>query len=161
MFCMKCGNEIEDDSQFCKHCGQSTDTPLNSNPIVHQPVKTPHYSGTVPPGVAQPAYIPPTDKRRKEPAMAFLLSFLLLPGAGVIYAGKIMEGIIIIAVCALAIGLGIASLEMDDGMPLGIAMSVLLFFGLLMGHVYGYMAVNNYNQFLEKHGRPPQSGDKW
>lgn len=81
MYCPRCGTQIADGSSFCSSCGANLAQP--------QP---PAYMNAAPYG-AQPysnvAY------RRKSEGIALLLA-VLLPGAGHLYAGKIVKGIVIL-----------------------------------------------------------------
>jgi TM2 domain-containing membrane protein YozV len=81
MYCPRCGTQIADGSTFCSSCGAN---------LVQPP--PPVYASPAPYGAQQPyggiAY------RRKSEGIALLLA-ILLPGAGHLYGGKIVKGIVI------------------------------------------------------------------
>jgi TM2 domain-containing membrane protein YozV len=79
MYCPRCGTQIADGSTFCSSCGAN---------LVQPP--PPVYASPAPYG-AQPYGV---AYRQKSEGIALLLA-IILPGAGHLYAGKIVRGIII------------------------------------------------------------------
>ncbi len=81
MYCPRCGTQIADGSSFCSSCGANLAQPpppayVNATPFGAQPYSNVSY-------------------RRKSEGIALLLA-ILLPGAGHLYAGKIIKGVAIL-----------------------------------------------------------------
>ena len=121
----------------------------------------PQYSGTQP-------YSPPTHYKEKEPAIAVILSLVVILGSGHIYAGKVGKGIGLILGAFGCIGLiygGFFSMGIFWDIGPFIAMMVIGGIGALVlalyAHIDAYKTAQNYNQFLRTHGRPPTSRDNW
>jgi hypothetical protein len=81
MYCPRCGTQNAHGSSFCISCGAS----IAQAPPPAYPCTTPY--GPHPYGAI--------DYRRKSEGVALLFAFLL-PGAGHIYAGKMVKGIAIL-----------------------------------------------------------------
>lgn len=78
MFCTRCGAANREDYRFCKSC---------SAPFAAEEGKAPPVTVTL---VMKP----------KKPRMAAMLS-LLIPGAGQIYNGHVLQGMVILFLCAV------------------------------------------------------------
>lgn len=77
MYCMKCGNQIPDDSTFCDKCGATVDVPgearKTGNPVIVQSVE--HYA---------PPVQEPKKKRAKAVVILSVITAIALVGCGVL-----------------------------------------------------------------------------
>ncbi len=177
MYCNNCGAYLPDGTKYCKNCG--TDTELAAQPAKAQyqpeysapqqhsgpyPQATPQYSGT------QPFTPPPTHyHKRKEPALAVILSWFVMLGSGHIYAGKPGKGIGLFfgAVACIGVTYGGFFILIDWYYNFGLAIALMAIGGIgavviaLYAHIDAYRTANKYNLFLQTHGRPPTSSDNW
>ena len=177
MYCNNCGAKISDGTKFCNNCGadntasaqpaKTQSQPEYSAPQQHSgPYQqaTPQYSGTQP-------YTPtPTHyHKRKEPALAVILSWLVLMGSGHIYAGKPGKGVGLMFGGFICIGVtyGGFFLLFSWYSSMGLSMALMIIGGIgviiisFYAHIDAYRTANKYNQFLQIHGRPPTSNDNW
>jgi TM2 domain-containing membrane protein YozV len=81
MYCQTCGTELPDDATFCTNCGAKVGA---TGPT---PVSPP------PPYYGQPYGAPYSQVPLKSEIIAIILGFFF-PGAGHLYIGKIVRGII-------------------------------------------------------------------
>jgi len=145
--CPKCGSQNEDPNRFCPKCGQ----PLVPNASAYPGNTGSNYGYALPP---YPGYVP----NMKSGAVAVILAFII-PGVGHLYAGKIMRGIIILAVLN---GLDIlftivlyTSIMGADTLPLPSSTWLLIIVGFVAYFVAwvwqmydAYKAVEEYNRNL-------------
>jgi TM2 domain-containing membrane protein YozV len=177
MYCNNCGAHLPEGTKFCKNCGTDTELaaqpakaqyqPEHSAPQQHSgPYQqaTPQYSGT------QPYTPPPTHyHKRKEPALAVILSWFVMLGSGHIYAGKPGKGIGLFFGGITCIGvtyggfyfLLIFTYNYYFAMAIMIIGSIGVLILTLYTHIDAYKTANKYNQFLQINGRPPTSNDNW
>ena len=79
MYCMKCGNQIPDDSTFCDNCGSSVEVPKEARGSAENtsPPKQPGYT-------VQPFTKEPKKKRSKAIIILSVITALSLVGCGVL-----------------------------------------------------------------------------
>ena len=139
MYCSGCGNKLYDDQAFCDKCGRQAG------------------SGG---GQQRTIYI-----EEKSAGIAILLSFLWA-GAGQLYAGKIVRGIILLLVYIFAqIGgyflffFSIAWIDSFDSLNALIAVFVIFLICLTAFWIWNmfdaYNLVKKYNEHMRTTGKPP------
>jgi TM2 domain-containing membrane protein YozV len=147
MYCPKCGAQVAEGTSFCSSCG----TNLAQPPPVY-----PNYppSGSTP---YNPAYY-----QQKSGALAVVLAFII-PGAGHLYAGKIIRGIVfMVAFYGLTIVtvVGMWSLLVSGTIVIGlfwfpVLMVIVEFVIWLFQIIDAYNVTRNYNAALLATGRAP------
>ncbi len=176
MYCNNCGAQIPDGTKYCTNCGADSGlaaqpAKAQSQPEYSTPQQqsapyqqtTPQYSGT------QPFTPPPAHyHKRKEPALAVILSWLVILGSGHIYAGKPGKGIGLFFGGIACIGVTYGGIFMMLGYSsMGVSIALMAIGGIgaailaLYTHIDAYRTANKYNTFLQLNGRPPTSNDNW
>ncbi len=165
MFCANCGMEIEDNVNFCSHCGANLGSVQKgvTKSVEYQPqVQQPSHSGPYQQPTAY--YQPPrTYLPHKSEVVALLLSWFVLPGLGQMYAGKIGRGLGFLfglMVGGIAVGVG-AFWLIWWALPLFIILILALIAIQIWCLVDSYQTAAKYNKFVARTGRPPQSRDIW
>lgn len=147
MYCPKCGAQIADGSTFCSSCGTNLAQPPPAYPS-YPPYGSAPYN---------PAYY-----QQKSGGLAVILAFVL-PGAGHIYAGRILRGIAFMAAffsIGIIIGIGWWA-TITTGTPginllwFSVLMIVISFVIWLFNMVDAYNVTKKYNAELLATGRAP------
>jgi len=163
MYCDNCGANLLEGTKFCPNCGADSGVAAKPAQAPYQQTTT-QYSGTQP-----YAPIPTHYHKRKEPALAVILSWFVMLGLGHMYAGKPGKGIGLFfggMCCGGIIAGGYVMLFMFYG-NIGFAIALIAIGALgaiviaLYTHIDAYMTANKYNLFLQTNGRPPTSNDNW
>ncbi len=138
MYCSNCGTQMADDAKFCPNCGKGVGT---------QPQTGGSYTGS------RVVYT------EKSAGLAVVLS-LLLPGAGQMYAGKIVRGIAMLVLSIFAYFLLLVPLifiNVSSGAVLGATIAVLVL--LVVWYIFviydAYRLTKEYNEKLRMNGQPP------
>ncbi len=161
-YCNNCGSKIPDGTKFCSNCGADsgvTDQPAQAQP--QQAYTAPQqYSGPY----QQPAHVQPikgAHLARKTPILGLILSWFVLMGSGQMYAGKVGRGFAFMGgLMATGVIMGILIFVTFDPFIALYALPVI--FGIQIWCVVdAYKQVQNYNRFIDTHGRAPTSGDNW
>ena len=149
MYCIKCGAEIPDESEFCSKCG---------NPTSPNAAQNNRYAGVPPPYAYQYQY--QYQRPMKSVGLAAILSFLFT-GIRQVYVGRIARGIgfivcgvVIFSVLTLMMFIfgGIASSAIG---VLFIAASIISVVIWIFNIFDAYSLANEYNDVLQQTGNPP------
>ncbi len=128
MYCRNCGRELETDANFCPVCGHPTGDP----------------------GCRRACSQAAVMMERKSEGIALILS-LIITGAGHMYAGKIVDGVVLLALqVALSLGMFVVFLTMDD--PFAVVIVGILCIATFVVWIYAIIdsnkEVKRYNQQL-------------
>jgi len=140
MYCSGCGNKLYDDQAFCDKCGrQAGGSGGQQQWVIH--------------------------REEKSAGIAILLSFLWA-GAGQLYVGKIIRGIILLLVYILAPTVGyllfiltlimIDTYESMNAFFAGWGIIIICFIAFWIWNMFdAYKLVKQYNEHLRATGNPP------
>jgi len=134
MYCAKCGNQMDDDQQFCDKCGAKAGGQVNSTVQI----------------------------RDKSAGIAVVLSFFFT-GLGQIYVGKIVRGLCFILLSYSISGVAIFAMfaMMDSFETMGPFWVVLILFVVVSLVIWiwnmfdAYKLANEFNDYLLKNGKRP------
>ncbi|MDY5678968.1 MAG: zinc-ribbon domain-containing protein [Candidatus Methanomethylophilaceae archaeon] len=135
MYCRNCGRELEAEANFCPVCGYSVDGTHNRA------------------ANSQTAIL----MNKKSEGMALILS-ILIAGLGHIYAGKVGDGIVLLALeVALAVGMFVTVMFMGSMVTVIIlvALAIITFAVWIYSIVDANRQVKYYNVKLLEDGQPP------
>ena len=159
MYCNNCGANVQEGTKFCPNCGAQIE--VAAKPAYSQPeYSTPQQSGPY----QQPAYAPPIQGAhlpRKTPIVGVLLSWFILTGSGQMYAGKIGRGFAFLgSIFVLGLATSLIAVFTYNFIVFAILMPVIA--GLQIWCIIdSYKQCENYNRFIDTHGRAPTSNDDW
>lgn len=169
VYCTKCGNEITSNSHFCPNCGTKVEEVEKDRFCGRCGKQLPPQAQTCPncgKFVSQARQEQNTNQQRlvrpvewKSESITLLLSILLglfgIQGVGHMYVGKIGKGVVIligsIVLFVIAIALTITGIGAIIGIPLIIMYIVMFIWQILDAR----KLCQQYNEHLERHGRPP------
>ncbi|WP_400153802.1 zinc-ribbon domain-containing protein [Candidatus Methanomassiliicoccus intestinalis] len=143
MYCMKCGSEIPDGSEFCSKCGNPVSPSASQNNTYANP---------------QP-YAYQYQRPLKSAGLAAVLSFLFT-GLGQVYVGKIARGIGFI-VCGVVIALVMMSMitifisSYGAVWIIAVIASIVCIAIWIFNVIDAYKLANEYNDVLQQTGNPP------
>ncbi|WP_400203555.1 zinc-ribbon domain-containing protein [Candidatus Methanomassiliicoccus intestinalis] len=143
MYCVKCGSEIPDGSEFCSKCGNPVSPSASQNNAYANP---------------QP-YAYQYQRPLKSAGLAAVLSFLFT-GLGQVYVGKIARGIGFI-VCGVVIALVMVSMitifisSYNAVWIIAIITSIVCIAIWIFNVIDAYKLANEYNDVLQQTGNPP------
>ena len=143
MYCVKCGSEIPDGSEFCSKCGNPVSPSASQNNTYANP---------------QP-YAYQYQRPLKSTGLAAVLSFLFT-GLGQVYVGKIARGIGFI-VCGVVIALVMMSMitifisSYGAVWIIAVIASIVCIAVWIFNVIDAYKLANEYNDVLQQTGNPP------
>lgn len=128
MYCRNCGRELGDDTNYCPVCGHPTGES----------------------GCRRTCSQTTVMMDRKSEGIALILS-ILIPGAGHMYAGRIVDGVVLLALeVALSLRMFVLFITMEN--PTGVVTSGVLGLVSIIVWIYGIIdsnkEVKKYNQDL-------------
>jgi len=147
VFCSECGKPTDPNVKFCPDCGAPTGSQRS-------PYSTPSYSQQPDNIYQQKMY------GSKNPVLAAVGSFLI-PGAGQLYLGKNIKGIILIVAYIITIILGFfGGFAIDVVLGYDLVIGLAFWIGLpavinIISIIDAYLTGKQYNDHLQRTGSPP------